>query len=299
METPSFVTVQDLFVFHVGAGAPCSIKAIPPCTLPDLDYVVLPDGSPPTSPPRPLPPQQEEEKKRRRRLMTAKSMGILCRGGSDQEEFAVAEMLLFKPSRFEVYADIFLLRSSSTSSPADELPQLGGEWTSMRVPIHISDDHRKADDTWKLCLWQTDTVIPFGNKYLCWVDYYRGILFVDVFAEGPTISFLRFPLAAFPDTHNRSIACSWLYRCVTAINGDTLKFVDVARNDGVGYGALKPRVGFTVTCHTLTVVTGNNGMVWSQDCAVTSDELWSANPHERPPRDVLMWTWTGRTSCTL
>ncbi|TVU41725.1 hypothetical protein EJB05_15270, partial [Eragrostis curvula] len=237
----------------------------------------------------------EEEKKRRRSLMTAKSMGILCQGGSDQEEeFAVVEMMLFKPSRFEVYADIFLLRSSSTSSSADELPQLGGEWTSMRVPIHVIN--RKADDTWQLCLWQTDTVIPFGNKYLCWVDYYRGILFLDVFGgedptATPTVSFLRFPLDAFPDTHIRSHACSWLYRCVTAIDGNTLKFVDVARDDGVGYGALKLGAGFTVTCHTLHVGSGrdNNNMVWSQDCTFTSGELWSANPPERLPRCVLMF----------
>lgn len=53
-------------------------------------------------------------------------------------------------------------------------------------------------------------------------------------------------------TPNRSIASSWLYRGVSAIDaGRVLKFVDVARDDGIGYGVLKPGAAFTITCHTL------------------------------------------------
>ncbi|TVU41767.1 hypothetical protein EJB05_15315, partial [Eragrostis curvula] len=244
---------------------------------PEMDYRTRPNGSLRRRRRTPTSLQDDNSKPR---LLALRSMGVLCGG---EQEFAVAELNLFKPSRSEVYADIYLLRSSSTSSPAS-----GGEWTSMRVPILVSDDN-PADDMWQLCLWQTDTVIPF-NKYLCWVDYYRGILLCDVFADdpAPTVSFLRFPLDAFPDTHNRSKASSWLYRAATAIDdGHTLKFVDVARNGDIGYGALKPGAGFTVTCHTLTVT--GNGMVWSKDCTVTSDELWNANPPERLPREVLMF----------
>ena len=108
------------------------------------------------------------------------------------------------------------------------------QW-SMRVPILCSD----ADDIWQLCLWQTDAVVPVG-RWLCWVDYYRGILFCDVFADpNPTVFFLRFPLDKFADTPNRSRACSWLYRGLSAIDaGRALKFVDVARYDDIGYGPM-------------------------------------------------------------
>jgi hypothetical protein len=33
-----------------------------------------------------------------------------------------------------------------------------------------------------LCSWRTDVVVPIG-KSLCWVDYYQGILFIDVLAD--------------------------------------------------------------------------------------------------------------------
>ncbi|GJN10139.1 hypothetical protein PR202_ga28206 [Eleusine coracana subsp. coracana] len=98
---------------------------------------------------------------------------------------------------------------------------------------------------------QTDTVVPF-NRYLCWIDYYRGILFCDVFAEPtPTVYFHRFHLKEFPSTPNRSKTSSWLYRGATAIDDTVLMFVDVERNDGIGYGKLKPSAGFTISCYSL------------------------------------------------
>ncbi|KAK3126508.1 hypothetical protein QOZ80_7AG0557710 [Eleusine coracana subsp. coracana] len=107
------------------------------------------------------------------------------------------------------------------------------------------------EDMWLLCCWQTDTVVPF-NRYLCWIDYYRGILFCDVFAEPtPTVYFHRFPLKEFPSTPNRSKTSSWLYRGATAIDDTVLMFVDVERNDGIGYGKLKPSAGFTISCYSL------------------------------------------------
>jgi hypothetical protein len=75
---------------------------------------------------------------------------------------AAGELNLFKPSISEVYADIYLLKSA-------------GQWSSMRVPILCSDD---PDHLWQLCLWQTDAVVPV-DRWLCWVDYYRGILFCE------------------------------------------------------------------------------------------------------------------------
>jgi hypothetical protein len=45
--------------------------------------------------------------------------------------------------------------------------------------------------------------------------------------------------------------------------------------------------GFTITCHTLLV---NDDKVWEKDYTVTSKELWSANPFEYLPRDILMFS---------
>ncbi|KAM0854315.1 hypothetical protein ACQ4PT_050502 [Festuca glaucescens] len=230
--SPALALVQDLFIYNAAEDNPFKpLKALPPCTEPDMDYTRR-DGRLPRRPPRP----QEEAK---RRLLTIRSMGLLCRG---EQEFVVAELNLYKLSRSKVYADICLLRSCTTG--------LAGKWNSMRVPVVLGSNN--PDDTWQLCLWQTDTVIPFDRR-LCWIDYYRGILLCDVFAKpNPTVSFLRFPLDEFPSTHNRSKACSALYRNVSAVNtGRMLNFVDVDRSDGVGCGALKPSASFTVTCYTL------------------------------------------------
>ncbi|CAN6247534.1 unnamed protein product [Urochloa humidicola] len=297
---------QDFFIYDSASGDknPCSLKALPACTEPEVDYFGLdlpsPDGS------------EGEGAPAKRRLLAVKSMGILCRG--EQDQFAVAELNLFKPSRTQVYADICLFKSSSAQSSSyawldlfislfqspsagTHGDQIGGEWDSMRVPIIHSGN---PDDVWQLCLWQTDAVVPVGDRWLCWVDYYRGILFCDLFREPePTVSFLRFPLYKFPDTNNRSRASSRLYRGVSAIDaGRKLKFVDVARDDGIGYGALKPNATFSITCHTLTLpLLGSNmvlneetlsSMVWSKDGpGITSGELWRTDG--RLPHEVLMF----------
>ncbi|CAM0148729.1 unnamed protein product [Urochloa decumbens] len=298
---------QDFFIYDSSCGDnPCSLKALPPCTEPDIDYFGL--GPPPCT----HGGEAEGAPANKRRLLAVKSMGILCRG--EQDQFAVAELNLFKSRRTEVYADICLFKSSSAqsssfgwqdffislfkSSSAGHGDQIGGEWDSMRVPILHSGN---PDDVCQLCLWQTDAVVPVGDRWLCWVDYYRGILFCDVFGEpDPTVSFLRFPLDKFPDTHSRSRASSWLYRGVSAIDaGRKLKFVDVARDDGIGYGALKPNASFTITCHTLTLpVLGSSmvlnkdtlsSMVWNKDApGITSGELWRTD-NGRLPREVLMF----------
>ncbi|CAN6247533.1 unnamed protein product [Urochloa humidicola] len=257
----SLVLVQDFFVYNAASDDPASsLVALPPCTEPDMDYSRR-DGSLPLPRPASAVP----------RLLTVRSMGLLCRGGEEQEEdFAVAELQVYKHSESKAFADIYLFLKSA------------GKWESIRLPIlHGGDD---SGDAWQLCLWQTDTVVPVGDRWLCWVDYDRGILFYDVF--GATVSFLRLPLDKFIDDDCRSPACWWLYRGVSAIDyGRALKFVEVARDDGIGYAALKPGASFTITCHTLTLGT----MVWSKDWTTTSDELWSANSPDRLPRNILLF----------
>ncbi|KAF8677274.1 hypothetical protein HU200_046758 [Digitaria exilis] len=260
-QTSTWRTVQDFFVYS--ADDPSELRLLPPCTEPFVEFFRRHYSS----------SSSEEESEEERRL-DVMSMGIVTRGEGEQD-FAVVELTLFKPRRCtEVHADICLFRSSSS---------LDGEWDSMRVPIVHSDQ----DDAWEqLSSWQTDAVVPVG-RWLCWIDYHGGILFLDVFGPGPTtptVSFLGLPLVKFkfPSDHDRSKACSRLYRVVTPIHGGrALKFVHVDRNDHVGYGPLRFGGEFTITCHTL--------QLGSVDVLNKSTlELWAANPPKLLPRVILM-----------
>ncbi|CAN6234042.1 unnamed protein product [Urochloa humidicola] len=153
----------------------------------------------------------------------------------------------------------------------------------MRVEI-LSTDNPDDIDLRQLSFWQTEAIIPF-HRWLCWIDYNRGILFSNMSKVAtPTISFLKFPLDKFPLTSTR--IASW-YRGVSVVDhGRELKFVNVARQDGIFFGDLQPGTGFTITCHTLVL---GCHMVWKKDYTVTSDELWDANTFDRLPRGILMF----------
>lgn len=230
-----------------------------------------------------------------------------CRGGIPSQAALASSQIhgsLVSPSwkRFQGgRAEAF--HSQGHSLCRHLLLQLSWPWDSNCVPILHGDN---PDDTRQLTFWQTDAVIP-SYHCLCWIDYYRGILFCDMFGgPTPTVSFIRFPLEQFPSTPNRSIASSWLYRGVSVIDaGRGLKFVDVARDDGIGYGALKPGAGFTITCHTLSLGSSalkkdrSGGMVWTKDTLgrmlwkkgsmVTSKQLWSTNYPTDLPHGILMF----------
>ncbi|XP_039787329.1 uncharacterized protein LOC120653713 [Panicum virgatum] len=76
------------------------------------------------------------------------------------------------------------------------------------------------------------------------------------------------------------------YRAVSVVDsGRALKFVNITRDDGIPFAALKPGTGFTITCHTLML--GGGSMAWKEDYTVTSGELWEANT--RLPRQILMF----------
>nr|XP_034569457.1 uncharacterized protein LOC117833972 [Setaria viridis] len=265
--TSEMVTVQNFFIFTADEGPSSSLKALPLCTEPEFDYTRhsvrvprrrrLPDGTP--------------------RLLNVRNLGFWCRG----KQFVVVELTLFKPINHDkVFADICLLHS--------DRDQLGATWKSMRVEFLSTDDPDDAD-LFQISWWCTEAVIPF-DKWLCWIDYHRGILFCDMskLPNPPTVSFIWFPLDRLPISGNRTGTSTMCYRSVSVVDrGRALKFVNITRHDGIPFEALKPGTGFTITCHTL--VLGRGSMAWKEDYTVTSGELWEANTPERLPRCILMF----------
>ncbi|CAL5023704.1 unnamed protein product [Urochloa decumbens] len=265
----SEIGVQNLFIFRVDEKNPSSslLKLLPTCTEPRIDYYRCDARLRPRRQPSNATPsrgrRQPSNATPSPRLLSF-SLGLWCR---DKEEFVVAELTVFVPDDYtNAFADICLLRSSFIGD------QLGGKWGSMRVPILPTDD----DALWKLSRWETSAIIPF-QRWLCWIDYQKGILFWDVSSKVPTpaISFLWFPLDRSPRTSSSPLTtttCNVFYGGVSVVDhGRLLKFVNVARNDGLVYEALKPGAGFNITCHTL--VLGDGSMDWKEDYTITSDEL--------------------------
>ncbi|RCV05893.1 hypothetical protein SETIT_1G119300v2 [Setaria italica] len=254
---PSRALVQNFFIFRPNENNPSSssLRLLPPCTEPKFDYC------------------RGDHRLRRRpsnatttpSLLHMISLGLWC---GDKEEFVVAQLTLYVPAidrgRTKAFADICLLRSSFTGD------QLGGKWDSNRVQI-LSPHKPSADDLLELSRWQTTAVIPF-QKWLCWIDYNRGILFCDVSNKVPalTVSFLWFPEDKSPLTRARKATSGTIGGVSVIDHGRLLKFVHVARHDDLAYGALQPGTGFTITCHTLVI---GGSMAWKEDYTVTSDDL--------------------------
>ncbi|CAO2033968.1 unnamed protein product [Urochloa humidicola] len=249
--------VQNFLVFRVDENNPSSstLRGLPTCTEPKFDYSRGTDR---------LRPRPSSNATSRPRLLDMISLGLWC--GGDKEELVVAELTaVYTPTLgrrcTKAFADICLLRSS-----ADNGDQLAtGTWRSMRVEIPAADD-----DLLKLSRWQTDAVVPF-QRWLCWIDYQQGILFCDVSNKELTPSILWFP----PLTNTRKTKCNIFYGgggVSVTDNGCLLKFVNVTRHDGLSDGPLKPRTGFTITCHTLVLGLGGH-MDWKKDYTVTSKDL--------------------------
>jgi hypothetical protein len=92
-------------------------------------------------------------------------MGILCHG--DQGEFTVADLT----HRFRTEVHLCLLHHPP---PASAIPI---QWSVQRLQI-------PPDMKINLSSWRNDVVVrvPIG-RHLCWVDYYQGMLLIDVLTD--------------------------------------------------------------------------------------------------------------------
>ncbi|CAL4927243.1 unnamed protein product [Urochloa decumbens] len=272
--TPELLGCQNFFIYN--AENPSSLlQMLPLCTE---SNIVCDDGSslPASSTPRSTP-----------RLLDSGSMGIWIQGKC----FVVAELSRCQPSDCsKVFAEIYLLRCMSSKrywlrSSSES------KWAFLRAEILSTKPY--DEDLWQLCFWQTETAIPFQH-WLCWIDYHQGILFYDMMeleVDTHTLSFLRFPQDESHPTIKRTARTSSFYRGASVVDqGRALKFVNVTRDDGILFGALKPGSGFTITCNTLMLGDGisASSMKWVEDYTVTSKELWDTNK-DRLPRDILMF----------
>ncbi|GJN25874.1 hypothetical protein PR202_gb13760 [Eleusine coracana subsp. coracana] len=101
-------------------------------------------------------------RRQRQRCMIDQDMGLLCHG--QDGEFTVADLTC----RFDNEVELCLLHHSPRSSATPM------QWKIKKLPT-------PPDMKIYPCSLTTDTVFPIGDgRSLCWVDYYHGLLLVDV-----------------------------------------------------------------------------------------------------------------------
>ncbi|KAJ1290102.1 hypothetical protein BS78_02G216800 [Paspalum vaginatum] len=124
----------------------------------------------------------------RPRVMSREAMGLLSCG---KDLFIVAD--LERRPKQPSAVNIYLFCSGSD------------DWRVLRgVPISIRDDDDGVSD---LGWWSTDVVLPYGRRFLIWVDYLRGMIIANMLAHGsgndqhqqPPVPVLRYvPLPVDP-----------------------------------------------------------------------------------------------------
>jgi hypothetical protein len=136
----------------------------------------------------------------------------------------------------------------SLCSSRERIAAGGGEWEVK----HTRARGGKAKFGDLLCWWEASMVIPYG-RYLCWVDYSRGVIFCDVNHPSPDLQYVSLPVDhipfGYPDTFSRGWPQASRAVCVT--KNETLKFVNIGHSDGMLSSESEPGSSFTITISTL------------------------------------------------
>ncbi|OEL16601.1 hypothetical protein BAE44_0022380 [Dichanthelium oligosanthes] len=111
--------------------------------------------------------------------------GVLRRGDGD-DDLVVAQLEVM-PSYSERrgMADLCVLRHGRS------------QWELKRSLPIVHDEGDKGDEV--LDAWQSSTVVPVADRYLCWVEYHSGLIICDMAAEDDASPKLRYlPLPNYP-----------------------------------------------------------------------------------------------------
>ncbi|KAL6609611.1 hypothetical protein ACP70R_039580 [Stipagrostis hirtigluma subsp. patula] len=272
-ETALVAAHRDSVLFRV-VVAPSSVpvdSSFPWCCHTDY-FVCRAGGSSGLSLAGPLPPCYVDEwqmagqgRAVHSHMLRARDIGLLRRG---EEDFAVADLMMLVPDDTDaapVEAELFRYRSTTGSR----------QWEAKRLPIICrGEDRARAGLHW----WTTDAVVAFDG-HLCWIDYFRGILFCDVLADEPQLRYVELPVEppeGNPDHPEFGRAHPFVTRSVCVTDGGTMKFVIVARADGEIARKRKLGSGFTMTVWSLVtpLSSASERIGWAMDGAIEAEKLW-------------------------
>ncbi|WVZ65307.1 hypothetical protein U9M48_014695 [Paspalum notatum var. saurae] len=194
----------------------------------------------------------------RPRVMGRESMGLLS---CDKDLFIIADLeTRLQPSAVNIY----LFCSGSD------------DWRVLRgVPIWDDDDgHGVSDLGW----WSTDAVLPYGRRFLIWVDYLRGMIIANMVhgsendLQQRPVPVLRYvplpvdPVLGNPYHGDYGRGCPEATRSLCATNHG-IKFVSVNNTHG------------NITLFSLL----ENNQTWREDATLDFAQLWDLDSENRIP----------------
>jgi hypothetical protein len=232
----------------------------------DMNYFIYCAGDAAEDPSRPpslslLPPcyltEQYEGRQKNKRDMPERGTALLRRGHG---EVLVAALGILVKDQEPVQAELCMLRSGEH------------EWELKRLPV--THDEGKLQE---ISCWDTDKAVPIGNRFLFWVDYYRGIIYSDLWEETPELRYMSLPVKPDPSRYHKHGRHGASYRSVGATDcGGTVRFVEVfSRCCCGGHGTTscaRSSYAFNITTWALRM---DDMTTWDKVGIVDCDELWS------------------------
>ncbi|KAL6653291.1 hypothetical protein ACP70R_008869 [Stipagrostis hirtigluma subsp. patula] len=247
----------DYFVYRAaGAARPPSL-----CLLPALDYHEMFE---PEEHGAPLSPGE--------RMLLKETTGLLRRG---EDELLVVSLKV----RYENWV------------PQDTAGlcvfRLGGRQWEFKEAVPIVLHDRDELEQW---LHYESSVVPIGDRFLCWVNYLCGFLLLDITEASPKLRYVPLPVQPHK---RRGCSCCELepegqnFRNMCAAGADVVRFVSIDPRcccGGPGTSTCAhSQFAFTVTSWTLSL-SMDKPMTWVKDGVLDCVELWSQPGYEGLPR---------------
>ncbi|EER87841.2 hypothetical protein BDA96_10G044000 [Sorghum bicolor] len=233
----------NIFVYTVGASSRPLLRRLPACTK-----------------------MAQGLAGRNEFMLVDTNIGILCRSGHQDDNYVVADLIVswkaprghqddyFKPS--QVIASLCVFSASE------------GEWTvkEMLAP----QPHGQGEGEFPV-LWECDRVLPFAGRFLCWIDYYSGILLCDLSNDkAPVLYYKPFPGKQYPDEDHLNRGWPEAFRSVSVSQG-MMRFVDIDKEGG-------QTSGLTITVWNFEIA-GNN-LTWEMQNVINLSDLWAQQGYQ-------------------
>ncbi|CAN6362433.1 unnamed protein product [Urochloa humidicola] len=164
------------------------------------------------------------------------------------------------------------------------------EWEIKKALPIVLDAGGERDEPVPWLGNTSDKVVAVGDRFLCWVNYYKGVLVCDMVEERPKLRYVPLPVVppwwkGYYEVGNRpEIEVS---RDMCGTGDDTLRFVGIDLRcccGGFGMSSCEhSRNAFMVTSWSMSLAM-KKPLVWVKDTVLHCEELWALPGYEGLPR---------------